>query len=61
MTKVKKLTDAEKKQVYDYALPKAQMAYPDATVHVAVDDYLGENGHATWSIRATTTKVVPNA
>ena len=57
----RKLSAAEKKKVHDYALPRAQAAYPDAHVTVLVEDHLDEKGHANWRILATSEKVIPNA
>lgn len=57
----RKLTDDEKRKVHDYALPKAQAAYPDAHVTVIVDDHLDEDGRTNWRILATSTKGIPNA
>lgn len=60
MSKRRKLTDDERKKVYDYAYKQAKAAYEGHTVRVIVDDELDDKGHANWKVMATSETIVPN-
>ena len=50
MTVGYKLTADEKKKVYDYAIEKARIAFPNSSVSLTVDDHLDANGKTNWRI-----------
>ncbi len=55
----RKLTDAEKKKIHDYALRVERARNPDANVSVVVGDELSDDGKVHWNAIIQRTEILP--